>query len=358
MRLAVALVALCALVVVARANADADDVARRYHAWRAVHGRPDGRLAVWARNNALVERHNADAAQSFRLGHNRFSDLTVREFHAAVGLTPLVAAPAGALREAPRALTSRGSSDDWWYGGGGGGHPAATEPEPEAVDWRAVPGVVSAVRDQGGCGSCWTFSALGAIEGYEALRRNRTEPLALSEQQMLDCDRGSDGVQAGCAGGNPGMAQLWTLEAGGLEAEAAYPYTARQHVQCRHVAGHGLRPSHSQVYLVREGDEGALRQAVRVQPVSVGMDASGALLQLYAGGVYRDASCSRRNLNHAMLAVGYGAAAAAAAENGTTVPTWLLRNSWGAGWGDDGFFQLPRDAGNACGVATMATFPR
>jgi len=59
-----------------------------------------------------------------------------------------------------------------------------------------------------------------------------------------------------------------------------------------------------------------------------------------------------------VLAVGYGAAAAAAAENGTTVPTWLLRNSWGAGWGDDGFFQLPRDAGNACGVATMATFPR
>lgn len=329
---ALLLLALGSCVAAVRGRGDESAIRGHFEQWRERYGGAPHAFEVWRRNHELIERHNADTTQTFRMGHNRYSALTVAEWRATVLSGRLEAAPPGALATAPRLLDARANNNN---------HPHTP------WDWREH-GAVGPVRDQGGCGSCWTFSATGAIEGYEAITRNLTAAPSLSKQQMLDCNRA--GIQAGCSGGNPGLAQIWALEqAGGLAAESQYPYVGAQHVVCQHVRDRGLVPSYSQVYLIREGDESALRHWVRRQPVSVGLDASGAALQFYTSGVYRERGCSTTALNHAVVAVGFGWI------NGTA--TWTLKNSWGADWGDAGYFHLARDVGNACGVATMATFP-
>lgn len=295
-----------------------------FHDWARQHGREaqEARLDVWLQNHALIERHNADPTQTFRVAHNQFSDLTHEEWRARFSPLP----PATNVSVAPRILGAR----------------AAAGAE---VDWRTA-GAVSPVADQGSCGSCWTFSATGAIEGFVALDKGTDAP-TLSKQQLLDCDHG--GIQGGCGGGNPGLAQLYGMDAGGLELESAYPYRGARN-WCRHVRGHGVVPAYNTVYMVREGDEASLAQIVQtVGPVSVGIDASGPLLRFYSGGLYREPGCSTTALDHAVLVVGLGHV------NGSA--SWTVRNSWGINWGDDGYVHMARNAGNACGIATMATFP-
>eukprot|EP00918_Siedleckia_nematoides_P079417 GHVU01173912.1.p1 GENE.GHVU01173912.1~~GHVU01173912.1.p1 ORF type:complete len:363 (+),score=78.42 GHVU01173912.1:547-1635(+) len=227
------------------------------------------------------------------------------------------------------------------------------------VDWRNYE-IISPVKDQGACGSCWAFSAIGAVEAHIALKKLRTNgntpsPISLySEQQLVDCSRSF--LNEGCNGGLPSQAFEYVKYQGGVETEEEYPYQDGglsdhpQHV-CRYTdvyADEGFVVGGARN--VTGGDEAALQMAVATRgPVTVAFQAT-ADLKHYRSGVYSNPECGNTvdDVNHAVLVVGYGV------EDG--VPYWLVKNSWGQEWGDDGYFKIERGK-NMCGIADCASYP-
>ncbi|KAJ8429996.1 hypothetical protein Cgig2_033921 [Carnegiea gigantea] len=210
-------------------------------------------------------------------------------------------------------------------------------------DWRDE-GIVSAVKDQGHCGSCWTFSTTGALEAAYAQAFGKN--ISLSEQQLVDCAHAFNNF--GCNGGLPSQAFEYVKYNGGLDTEEAYPYTAKDG-QCKFVADNvGVRVQDS--VNITLGAEDELKDAVAlIRPVSVAFEVVDGF-RFYKEGVYTSTVCGTKptDVNHAVLAVGYGV------EDG--IPYWLIKNSWGAGWGDNGYFKMERGK-NMCGVATCASYP-
>lgn len=208
---------------------------------------------------------------------------------------------------------------------------------PAAVDWVSK-GAVTAVKDQGQCGSCWSFSATGALEGANFIKSGSL--VSLSEQQLVDCDK----VSAGCGGGLMDNAFKY-VQVHGLAAEADYAYKA--------VAGTcsptGVALAPAQVRGLVDlpvGDEAALANAVAAQPVSVAIQADQLSFQFYKSGVLTG-ECGHQ-LDHGVLLVGYGV------DGG--VPYWKIKNSWGAKWGEGGYIRIQKGVGK-CGVADAASFP-
>ncbi|CAL1413889.1 unnamed protein product [Linum trigynum] len=214
---------------------------------------------------------------------------------------------------------------------------------PEKKDWRED-GIVSPVKNQGGCGSCWTFSTTGALEAAYAQAFGKG--ISLSEQQLVDCAGAFNNY--GCNGGLPSQAFEYIKYNGGLETEAAYPYTGKNGL-CKFSAQNiGVQVLNS--VNITLGAEDELKQAVGlVRPVSVAFQVINSF-RLYKDGVFTSDSCGSTSMdvNHAVLAVGYGV------EDG--VPYWLIKNSWGADWGDNGYFKMEMGK-NMCGVATCASYP-
>jgi len=209
---------------------------------------------------------------------------------------------------------------------------------PASVDWRTQ-NVLVGIKDQGQCGSCWAFSATGAVEAAHAIE-NSAAPISLSEQQLVDCST-SFGNQ-GCNGGLMDQAFEY-IEQTAQCYEADYPYTATdgtcQTTCTRQVKITGFTD-------VTPNDENQLAAAVAQQPVSVAVEADGADWQFYSGGIISDA-CGT-NLDHGVIAVGYGT-------DGST-PYWIVRNSWGASWGEAGYVRLQRGT-NECGIAMDPSYP-
>ncbi|NXE55369.1 CATL2 protein, partial [Casuarius casuarius] len=201
---------------------------------------------------------------------------------------------------------------------------------------------------QGHCGSCWAFSATGALEG---LVFNRTGKLVvLSEQNLIDCSRklGNEG----CGGGYITRAFQYVHDNGGLNSEHVYPYLGTDASSCRYDP-RDRAANCSAVWLVAAGSEAALEQAVAaVGPVSVAVDASSFHFHFYKSGIFSSAFCSQQ-VNHAMLAVGYGTSQ----QNGQSVGYWILKNSWSEAWGERGYIRLLKGVDNHCGVANQASFP-
>ncbi|KAF6215879.1 hypothetical protein GE061_000214 [Apolygus lucorum] len=210
---------------------------------------------------------------------------------------------------------------------------------PASIDWREK-NVVTSVKQQGQCGSCWAFSATGAVESTYAIKTGKL--VNLSEQQLVDCDL----YDLGCTSGDPQLALAY-LSQNGQEPLSDYPYDAKQGV-CE------FKPSDVSVKIssytrIPRGDEKALQDAIAtVGPVSVAMDAR--LLSGYTGGIFDPPICLQDSLDHAVLVVGYGTT-----ESGEDY--YMMKNSWGPNWGDHGYFKMRRNANNLCGIANHAYYP-
>nr|AAK28439.1 cysteine protease 3 precursor [Clonorchis sinensis] len=219
-----------------------------------------------------------------------------------------------------------------------GGVPVDREPVPfirmdvddDNFDWRNH-GAVGPVLDQGDCGSCWAFSAVGNIEGQWF--RKTDNLLQLSEQQLLDCD----GVDEGCNGGTPQQAFRQILGMGGLQLDSDYPYEGREG-QCRMV------PSKVKVYIngskILPEDE-----QIQAQMLKETGPLSSALNALFLQHPL-PALCDAQSLNHAVLTVGYG-------KEGR-LPYWTVKNSWSTMFGENGYFRIYRGDGT-CGINTLVS---
>lgn len=216
---------------------------------------------------------------------------------------------------------------------------------PRHWDWREHRGVTP-VKNQGSCGSCWTFSTVGALEAHMLLKYHHFTPL--SEQQLVDCAGAFD--NHGCEGGLPSHAfEYITVESHGISSEEGYPYVAKDG-NCtvnRDTFALGVRGGSVNI---TEGDEGELARALFHRgPVSVAFQVVDGFRD-YKSGVYTSKTCKNttQDVNHAVLAVGYGE------EEGKKY--WLVKNSWGKDWGDEGYFKI--EAGvNMCGIAVCNSYP-
>jgi cathepsin F len=204
---------------------------------------------------------------------------------------------------------------------------------PESFDWREKK-VVGPVKDQGQCGSCWAFCTVGNLEGLHAIKTG--EFVQYAEQQLVDCDKKDDG----CQGGLMENAFEYIKEAGGIELEDEYPYTA-QDGTCSFVAKKAALKITGFEVKNDMNEEEMKAYLVSTGPLAIAINADP--LQFYDGGIVDadESECDPEGLNHGVTLVGYGT------ENGNDF--WIIKNSWSEGWGESGYFRMARNK-RTCGV--------
>lgn len=285
------------------------------------------RQKIFESNVNYIHEHNikyAKGEKSFYLGVNKFTDLTHQEYtklYTGHIIRSSEMKPNGSKFLSPSNILL-----------------------PEEVDWRKK-GMVTPVKDQGQCGSCWSFSATGSLEGQNFKANGKL--ISLSEQQLVDCSKkyGNEG----CNGGLMDQAFEYIKAVGGIEDEEDYPYVAEDEPRCYFKKS--LEKAEVTGFVdVDQGSESKLQEAVAtIGPISIAIDASHPSFQSYSGGVYDEPECSSEQLDHGVLVVGYGT------ENGQDY--WLVKNSWSASWGDEGYIKMSRNKDNQCGIASQASYP-
>jgi C1A family cysteine protease len=276
------------------------------------------RYNTFKSNFDFVEKHNA-GNHTWEVELNKFADLSSGEFkNIYLGYKPELSRSARHI-----------SLNDVQVGA----YPSGS------LDWVAK-GAVTGVKDQGQCGSCWSFSATGGIEGIVQLKHGHLT--SLSEQELVDC--AGDFGNAGCNGGLMDSAFKY-VEANGLCTEAAYPYTAKDGT-CKKTSCSVSADSKITGYKDVSHTENALGAAVDGQPVSIAIEADQSGFQMYKSGVFCG-TCGQ-NLDHGVLLVGYGTS------SGTDY--WKVKNSWGTSWGEAGYILICRNK-NLCGISDEPSYP-
>jgi len=291
------------------------------------------RFEIFRDNKHKIAKHNQrylNGEVSYSVDVNKYADLLPREFAERMNGFNKTTGNSLFLRE------SRVESGVTFIS-------PANVKLPTAIDWRSQ-GAVTPVKDQGHCGSCWSFSATGALEGQHF--RSTGKLISLSEQNLVDCS-GSYG-NAGCNGGLMDQAFQYIKDNKGIDTEKSYPYEGIDDT-C-HFNPKNVGATDKGFVDIPQGSEQKLMEAIAtVGPVSVAIDASQESFQFYSKGVYYDPNCSSEQLDHGVLAVGYGT------EDGKDY--WLVKNSWGLTWGDQGYIKMARNKENHCGIATSASYP-
>ncbi|KAL1785240.1 cathepsin L1-like [Sigmodon hispidus] len=285
--------------------------------------------AVWENNKKTIELHNEDYAKGkhgFSLEMNTFGDLFF------VHHLPLFL-----CTSSPPFMGTKEMN-------------VFEEPLvgdiPKSVDWKDR-GYVTSVKDQGSCGACWAFSAVGSLVGQMFRKTGKLVPL--SEQNLVDCSwsQGNNG----CNGGLMELAFRYVKDNGGLDTSESYPYEALDSIMQDLPGYWELREVNVMGFVKVPSSEYALMKAVAtVGPISVGIDSKHYSFQFYKDGLYYEADCSSSNLDHAVLVVGYG-------EESDGRKYWLVKNSWGERWGMNGYIKMARDRNNNCGIASDASYP-
>jgi len=308
-----------------------DEYRTKFSEWMAEHGKIytseefSHRFNIFSRNMDYVEEWNSQGSSTV-LGLNKMADLSNSEYRNIYLGTRINRA--AELEKAKH-------------------NPFISIPETplaDIVDWRTK-GVLTPIKDQGQCGSCWSFSTTGSTEAAHYLATGKL--VSLSEQNLMDCSYTHGNLA--CEGGLMTSAFDYIIKNKGIDTEESYPYTAQTHLTC-HYSVAQIGATISSYKVVAAGSESALQAAVSVTPVSIAIDASHNSFQLYKSGTYYEPSCSASNLDHGVLVVGYGS-------SNTTDDYWIVKNSWGTSWGLTGYIQMARNRNNNCGIATEASYP-
>ncbi|KAG8371936.1 hypothetical protein BUALT_Bualt12G0014600 [Buddleja alternifolia] len=304
-------------------------ISERHEQWMAQYGRvyKDNeekamRFKIFKDNVEFVEAFNKAGTRQYQLGVNAFADQTNEEFRSTRN---------GLKVQKSSKITSFKYEN--------------VSVVPSSMDWRTK-GAVTPIKDQGQCGSCWAFSAIGATEGINQISTGKL--ISLSEQEIVDCDVTSQ--DQGCGGGYMEDAFAFIAKNKGIAAESTYPYQAadgacnkkKESSRAAVISGYEKVPANS---------ESALLKAVAHQPVSVSIDAGETAFQFYSGGVFTG-DCGTE-LDHGVTAVGYG-------ESDDGSKYWLVKNSWGRSWGEEGYIRMERDVGakeGLCGIAMDSSYP-
>ncbi|CAO1340708.1 unnamed protein product [Diamesa tonsa] len=328
------LLLLIAVIAYANAVAVQNVLVEEWKSFKLMHSKvyvnraeESSRYQLFLANRHLVAKHNQKFARkevSYQMGINQFSDMTSEEFL--------------------DTMTSQAI-----YGGHGqsaatfiGAHNVEL---PAQTDWRAQ-GAVTPVKNQGQCGSCWSFSSTGALEGQHFRKNNKL--VSLSEQNLVDCTK-SNGNH-GCNGGWMNTAFDYIRKNGGIDTEETYPYTGTDDQGCK-FSKSSIGATCTGFMSIQAGDEEKLMNAVAtVGPIAVAIQVT-ASFQAYHGDVYYEPACDPTKLNHAVLVVGYGT------DEETKQDYWLVKNSWGRGWGLDGYIKMARNKNNNCGIVSAASYP-
>jgi C1A family cysteine protease len=280
-------------------------------------------LNNFANNDDTIEMHNARSDVTYELGHNKFSHMSFDEFKAYVRL---------GLDEPVQDTVYYMTLD------------TNLTALPASIDW-TTKGAVTGVKDQGNCGSCWSFSATGALEGAYQIKYGTL--VSFSEQNLVSCDT----IDSACNGGLMDNAFSWTKSNGGLCTESGYPYTSGttgQKGTCTTTCTKNTAVAPKSFTDVAKNSDNALMTALAQQPVSVAIQANQPAFQLYKSGVLTG-TCGT-NLDHGVLAVGYGTYT-----DGTDY--YKVKNSWGTGWGMGGYILIQRGNPQRCGQCGILCGP-